>query len=85
MFKRCSISCGCATGQDSQGGFNLHMMALRIPILSELGTDQQIAGVYATTSRQKLTVLRDDDKDKRGKNIFPVNRWVQGTSRQPSL
>jgi hypothetical protein len=64
-------------GQDSQGGFNLHMMALRIPILSELGTDQQIAGVYATTSRQKLTVLRDDDKDKRGKNIFPVNRWVQ--------
>ena len=43
-------------GRDSQGGFNLHLIALRIPI-SELGGDQQIAGVYATTSRRKVTVL----------------------------
>jgi Domain of unknown function (DUF4331) len=53
-------------GQDSQGGFNLHLMALNIP-LSELGGDQQIVGVYATTSRRKITVLssrpdRHDDK-----------------------
>jgi hypothetical protein len=64
-------------GKDSQGGFNLHMMALKIPI-DELGDDQQIVGVYATTSRQKLTVLRDDDdRGKRGKNNSPVSRWVQ--------
>jgi hypothetical protein len=43
-------------GKDSQGGFNLHLIALRIPF-SELGNDRQIAGVYATTSRRKVTVL----------------------------
>jgi hypothetical protein len=46
-------------GKDSQGGFNLHLMALRIP-MSELGGDQQVAGVYATTSRKKLQVVRDE-------------------------
>jgi Domain of unknown function (DUF4331) len=63
-------------GKDSQGGFNLHMMALKIPI-AELGGDQQIVGVYATTSREKVTVLRDDDRGKKGKNNFPLSRWVQ--------
>jgi Domain of unknown function (DUF4331) len=62
--------------KDSQGGFNLHMIALKIPV-AELGGDKQIVGVYATTSRQKLTVLRDDHRGKRGKNNFPVNQWVQ--------
>ncbi|MCC7308094.1 MAG: DUF4331 family protein, partial [Acidobacteria bacterium] len=38
-------------GKDSQGGFNLHLMALDIPI-QELGGDGQVVGVYATTSRQ---------------------------------
>ena len=48
------LNCGSgAPAKDSQGGFNLHLMALRIPI-EELGGDQQIVGVYATTSRQKV-------------------------------
>jgi hypothetical protein len=34
-------------GKDSQGGFNIHLMALGIPV-SELGGDAQIVGVYAT-------------------------------------
>jgi hypothetical protein len=42
-------------GQDSQGGFNLHLMALRVP-LSELGGDQQTVGVFATTSRPVFPV-----------------------------
>jgi hypothetical protein len=42
---------------DSQGGFNVHTIALEIP-LSELGGDQQVVGVYATTSRKKTTMLR---------------------------
>jgi hypothetical protein len=42
--------------RDAQGGFNLHLMALDIP-LSELGTDQQIVGVYATTSRRSVRIL----------------------------
>ena len=35
-------------GKDSQGGFNVHTMVLAIP-LSDIGGDQQVAGVYATT------------------------------------
>ena len=44
-------------GVDSQGGFNLHLMALAIPV-SEIGGDQQTVGVYATTSRPIQPVLR---------------------------
>ena len=48
-------------GKDSQGGFNLHLMALAIP-MDELGGDQQIAGVYATTSRRRFNILADGHK-----------------------
>ncbi|MGE3165019.1 MAG: DUF4331 domain-containing protein [Planctomycetota bacterium] len=44
-------------GRDSQGGFNIHLLALSIPV-AELGGDQQVLGVYATTSRQSLQVVR---------------------------
>ena len=47
---------------DSQGGFNIHMIVLNIP-LSELGGDKQIVGVYATTGRQKIRVLRTQAND----------------------
>jgi hypothetical protein len=43
---------------DSQAGFNVHTIVINIPV-SELGGDQQVVGVYATTSRKALTVLRD--------------------------
>jgi hypothetical protein len=43
---------------DSQAGFNVHTIVISIPV-SELGGDQQIVGVYATTNRAALTVLRD--------------------------
>ncbi|HEX2488388.1 MAG TPA: DUF4331 domain-containing protein, partial [Blastocatellia bacterium] len=42
-------------GKDAQGGFNIHLIALRVP-LSELGGDQQTVGVFATTSRQMAPV-----------------------------
>ncbi|HWD18597.1 MAG TPA: DUF4331 domain-containing protein [Verrucomicrobiae bacterium] len=45
------------TGKDAQKGFNIHLIALRIP-LSELGNDRQQIGVYATTSRRAITGLR---------------------------
>jgi hypothetical protein len=45
---------------DSQGGFNVHTMALNIPI-DEIGGDQQIVGVYATTSRRRVTILGPAD------------------------
>ena len=43
---------------DSQAGFNVHTIVLNIP-LAELGGANQVVGVYATTSRQNLRVLRN--------------------------
>ena len=57
-------------GKDSQGGFNLHLMALAIP-MDELGGDQQIAGVYATTGR--CTAILEDGRKKKE----PFGDWVQ--------
>src|SRR6266568_134920 len=56
-------------GKDNQGGFNLHLMALEIPI-TELGGDQQIVGVYATTSRRQIRIFRKDGNQN-------VGKWVQ--------
>ena len=47
-------------GKDSQGGYNVHTIALDIP-LSELGGDMQVVGVWASTSRPTVPVLRDDN------------------------
>ena len=49
-----------ASSFDSQAGFNVHTIVLEIP-LSAIGGDQQVAGVYATTSRQRVNVLPDDE------------------------
>ncbi|MEA3206833.1 MAG: hypothetical protein QOG92_2558, partial [Verrucomicrobiota bacterium] len=61
-------------GVDNQGGFNIHLMALEIPV-SELGSDQQIAGVYATTSRRQVRILTDQ-ANSRDENLN-LGRWVQ--------
>jgi len=58
-------------GKDAQGGFNLHMMALAIPV-DDIGGDTQVVGVYATTSRRRFTVLTEGRKD-----IDPFGAWVQ--------
>ena len=47
---------GADKAVDSQGGFNVHTIALSIPV-EELGGDQQIVGVYATTSRRRVRIL----------------------------
>ena len=60
-------------GKDSQGGFNLHLMALEVPI-AELGGDQQIAGVYATTSRKSVRVLNDEHATKNNGPFVQVAR-----------
>jgi hypothetical protein len=41
---------------DSQGGFNVHTIALNIPV-AELGGDRQVVGVYASTSRAPIRIL----------------------------
>ena len=60
-------------GKDSQGGFNLHLMALEVPI-AELGGDQQVAGVYATTSRRTVRVLDDKQAPKNNGPFVQVAR-----------
>jgi hypothetical protein len=47
---------GPGQAKDSQGGFNVHTMVLNIPI-DEIGGEKQIVGVYATTSRRRVTIL----------------------------
>lgn len=42
---------------DSQAGYNVHTIVLNIP-MTEIGGDQQVAGVWAETLRQSTTVLR---------------------------
>jgi hypothetical protein len=56
VFDLLNLRTGAANTFDSQGGYNMHTIALEIPV-SELGGDQQIVGVYATTSRQQMSVL----------------------------
>lgn len=66
-------------GKDSQGGFNLHLMALAVPI-DDIGGDQQIAGVYATTSRRRVRILADGGKKKEPSPDSTKQRsgaWVQ--------
>lgn len=54
---------------DSQGGYNVHTIVLQIPT-DELGGSDQVAGVYATTSRRQVRVL----KSNRDQNF---GSWVQ--------
>ena len=56
-------------GKDSQGGFNVHLLSLVIP-MNELGGDQQVVGVYATTSRKQYRVIRNTGDQE-------VGEWVQ--------
>lgn len=63
-------------GKDSQGGFNIHTMALSVPV-ADVGGDQQTVGVFATTSRMMLPV----DPPRTGGGILDLIRrgptWVQ--------
>jgi len=60
-------------GKDSQGGFNLDLMALEVP-MTELGGDQQVVGVYATTSRRTVRVLNDKQAPKNNGPFVQVAR-----------
>ena len=60
---------GAGKAVDSQGGFNVHTMVLNIP-LDEIGGEQQIVGVYATTSRRRVGILA-------GTNDLGLGSFVQ--------
>lgn len=57
-------------GKDAQGGFNLHLMALEIPV-TDIGGDMQQVGVHGTTSRRSVRILSDQREPR---NNGP---WIQ--------
>ena len=61
-------------GKDAQGGYNVHTIALNIPLI-ELGGDMQSVGVYASCNRRTHTIFREDGDTK------VAGKWVQ-VSRQ---
>ena len=63
-------------GKDAQGGFNVHTIALNIP-LGDLGGDQQVVGVYATCSRRAINVLNDKSEKRDDDGMKNLGRWVQ--------
>ncbi len=58
---------------DSQGGFNVHTIVLSIPLAEIPGGDQQNVGVWATTNRSQIFVLRKPGNGK----VVAVSRGVQ--------
>ena len=59
-------------GVDAQAGFNVHMMALEIP-LAELGGPDQTVGVFATTSRRSVAVAPGMTSEGQG-NFVQIGR-----------
>src|SRR5213078_606587 len=55
-------------GKDNQGGFNIHVMGLEIPI-AELGGDHQVVGVYASTSRREFRTFSDNGNQNVGECV----------------
>ena len=73
IFDLLSLRSGAGNSFDSQGGYNIHMIVLEIPV-SELGGDQQTVCVYATTSRLASTVLTDGSGSI---GVTATGNWVQ--------
>lgn len=73
IFDLLALRSGAGNTFDSQGGYNLHMIVLEIPV-SDIGGDQQVVGVYATTSRRATTVLTDGSGSA---GATATGNWVQ--------
>ncbi len=61
-------------GQDSLAGFNVHTIAIEIPI-EQLATAQQpIIGIYTSASRPAMRVRNDDGPDTHSNEFIQVSR-----------
>src|SRR6185295_12926243 len=59
-------------GVDGVGGYNTHAIAIQVPISQLKGPKgQMVIGTYASASRQKMSVLRNDG------SIDTSGDWVQ--------
>ena len=71
-----------ASGIDGVGGYNTHAIAVKIPIreltgtagVPAFGSQDAVIGVWATASRQKVTVLKSDGTANLNDGWVPVSR-----------
>lgn len=74
IFDLLALRSGANNRFDSQGGFNIHLIVLEIPLSDISGGENQTIGVYATTSRRATTVLTDGAGSA---GTTPTGNWVQ--------
>jgi hypothetical protein len=64
---------GPGVAQDAQGGFNVHTIALEIPV-EDIGGELQQVGVFATTSRRRVSILSEVSDPTRFGDFVQVGR-----------
>jgi Domain of unknown function (DUF4331) len=77
-----ALPLAAAKGVDGVGGYNTHSIAVKIPIkeltgtkkVPESGSQDAVIGVWATASRQKVTVLRSNGTTAGGDDWVQVSR-----------
>lgn len=74
IFDLLSLRSGANNRFDSQGGYNVHVIVLEIPLSDIAGGEQQTVGIYATTSRRATTVLTDGAGSA---GLTATGNWVQ--------
>jgi uncharacterized protein DUF4331 len=65
------IPLAAAPGVDARKNYNTHSIAIQVPISQLLAPPRATVGIYATASRQKETVLREDG------SVDHHGDWVQ--------
>ncbi len=63
-----------APGQDGLAGYNVHSIAIQVPIIQLIHNLNPTIGVYASASRPKVRVLSDDGKVKANGPFVQVSR-----------
>ena len=62
-------------GNDMLSGFNVSTIAIEVPISSVTATPSGVIGAYVSTSRQKVRVFKNNEKDDEGD--VEAGPWVQ--------
>ena len=65
------IPLGAAAGVDGVRGYNTHTIAIQVPTAQLAAFGRPTIGVYASASRQKLSIIRDDGQMRVGVGVSP--------------
>ncbi len=61
-------------GKDALAGFNVHTIAIEVPIAQLVTAEQPILGIYTSASRQRMTVLLPDGTTEHSGDFVQVSR-----------